>query len=25
VDQTGTSWNPFINWLRNIEALRRAA
>ena len=25
LDQTGGSWNPLISWLREIEALRRAA
>ena len=22
VDQTGTSWNPLISWLRHVDALR---
>ena len=25
VDQTGASWNPLINWLRQVDCLRCAS
>jgi hypothetical protein len=25
VDQNSASWNPLLSWLRQLEALRRAA
>jgi hypothetical protein len=25
VDLTGAGWNPMIDWLRNVEALRKTA